>query len=99
MFAHVYGGQLLAQALVAAGTTVTDKAPQALHALFVKAGTPGRSLELVVDRVRDGRSISTRHVTVLEDDKPLLVAMVSFHDASTESHLATPAPRVPAPEN
>jgi acyl-CoA thioesterase-2 len=99
MFPHIYGGQLLAQALVAAATTVTDKAPHALHAAFVKAGTPGRALELVVDRVRDGRSISTRNVTVLEDDEQLLVAIVAFHDGSTESHLAPPAPRMPAPED
>jgi acyl-CoA thioesterase-2 len=98
MFGHVYGGQLLAQALVAAGSTVTEKAPHALHAAFVKAGTPGCPLELVVERVRDGRSISTRHVTVLEEDKRLLVAIVSFHDGNTELHQATPAPRATPPE-
>jgi acyl-CoA thioesterase-2 len=48
--------------------------------------------------VRDGRSISTRSVTVLEDGKRLLVAIASFHDGGTESHLAASAPRVPAPE-
>jgi acyl-CoA thioesterase II len=96
---RVYGGQLLAQALVAAGSTVTGKPPHSLHAAFVKAGTPGRSLEVVVDRVRDGRSMSRRQVTVLEDDKPLLSALVSFHDGGTEPDVATPAPPVPPPED
>jgi acyl-CoA thioesterase-2 len=81
---HVYGGQLLAQAVVAAGSSVSGRMPRSLHAAFVRAGTPGRPLELVVDRVRDGRSMSTRGVTVLEDDKPLLVATVSFHGTSAE---------------
>ena len=99
MFGHIYGGQLLAQALVAAGATVPEKAPEALHAAFVRAGTPGCSLDLVVDRVRDGRSMATRQVTVLENDKELLVAIVSFHDGGTEPHLATPAPRMAPPED
>jgi acyl-CoA thioesterase-2 len=93
---RVYGGQLLAQALVAAGSTVTDKPPHALHAAFVKAGAPGCSLDLLVDPVRDGRSISTRRVTVLEDDKPLLVAIVSFHDGAGEPHFTAPAPTAPS---
>jgi len=97
--AHVYGGQLLAQALVAAAATVTGKAPHALHAAFVKAGAPGRPLELAVDRVRDGRSISTRQVTVLEEGRPLLVALVSFHDNGTEPDLASSAPGVAPPED
>ena len=98
-FGRVYGGQLLAQALVAAGATVTGKAPHALHAAFVKAGTPGRSLELVVDRVRDGRSMSTRQVRVMEGSRPLLVALVSFHDNRTEPDVAPPAPDVAPPED
>jgi acyl-CoA thioesterase-2 len=95
---RVYGGQLLAQALVAAGSTVSEKAPHALHAAFVKAGTPGCSLELVVDRVRDGRSVSTRQVTVLEEGKKLLVAIVSFHHGDGQVEVATPAPQAIPPE-
>ncbi len=96
--AHVYGGQLLAQALVAAAATVAGKDPHALHATFVKAGTPGRSLELAVDRVRDGRSMSTRQVTVLEEGRPLLVALVSFHNNGTEPDVASSAPEMAPPE-
>jgi hypothetical protein len=69
-FDRVFGGQLLAQALLAAGATVTDKAPQSLHAYFVDGGTPETPLEVAVDRVRDGRSMSTRRVTVLQGERP-----------------------------
>jgi len=98
-FARVYGGQLLAQALVAAGATAAGKVPNALHAVFVKAGTPGRPLELVVDRTRDGRSMSTRQVTVLEEDRSLLVALVSFHDNGTGPDVGDPTPDVAPPED
>jgi acyl-CoA thioesterase II len=95
---RIYGGQLLAQALVAAGGTVSGKAPRSLHAAFVRAGTPGRSLELAVDRVRDGRTMSTRQVMVVEGGQPLLTATVSFHDGKTEPQVAAAAPAAPPPE-
>ncbi|ONH25634.1 acyl-CoA thioesterase II [Pseudofrankia asymbiotica] len=98
---RVLGGQLLAQALVAAGRSVSGKAPHSLHAAFVRAGTPGRPLELAVERVRDGRSMSTRQVSVLEDGKPLLVAIVSFHGGAAEPGpgVAPPAAAVAPPED
>jgi acyl-CoA thioesterase-2 len=94
---RVYGGQLLAQALVAAGVTASEKAPLSMHAAFVRAGTPGHPLEVVVDRVRDGRSMATRHVTVLEGDRPLLTAIVSFRegDAGGPELAADPPPAAP----
>jgi acyl-CoA thioesterase II len=92
IFERVYGGQLLAQALVAAGRTVSGKAPQSMHAAFVRAGTPGHTLEIGVDHVRDGRSMSTRQVTVLENGKPLLTAIVSFHNGSTDPEVAASPP-------
>ncbi len=95
---HVYGGQLLAQAVVAAGRTVDGKPPSSLHALFVRAGRGGLPLELEVEPVRDGRSMSTRRVTVLESGAPLLTALVSFHDGGTTPEMAIPAPPAPPPE-
>src|SRR4051812_3478642 len=69
-FDRIFGGQTVAQALVAASATVTDKDPQSLHAYFVEAGTPDRPLDVVVDRVRDGGSMSTRRVTVMQGERP-----------------------------
>ncbi|MDT3445110.1 MULTISPECIES: acyl-CoA thioesterase II [unclassified Pseudofrankia] len=78
-FNRIFGGQSLAQALVAAHVTVTGQEPCSLHASFVQAGKPGVPVELVVDRIRDGRTMSTRRVTVQQGDRVLLVAIVTFH--------------------
>ncbi|MFC5744316.1 acyl-CoA thioesterase [Actinomadura rugatobispora] len=95
---RVFGGQLLAQALLAADATVSGKAPHSLHAAFVEAGAPGRTVDLAVERVRDGRSVSTRRVTVLQEDRPRLVAIVSFHAGATEPDVHAAPPDVPRPE-
>jgi len=75
---RIFGGQFLAQALTAASATVAGKAVHSLHAAFVEAGAPDLAVDLVVDRVRDGRSYSTRRVTVLQDGRPRLVAIAGF---------------------
>ena len=81
-FDRVFGGQMIAQALLAAGATVPLMEPDSLHAYFVEAGTPGEAVDVTVDRVRDGRSISTRRVTLWQETRQLLVAIVSFHAGS-----------------
>lgn len=96
-FTRVFGGQTVAQALLAASATVTDKQPHSLHAYFVEAGTPGEGMDLTVERVRDGRSISTRRVTGMQGERTLLVAMASFHANPASPELADPPPAVPPP--
>lgn len=96
-FDRVFGGQIVAQALVAASATVPGKAPHSLHAYFVEGGAPEQPVDLAVDRVRDGRSMSTRRVTVRQDDRPLLVAGVSFHTNPTGPERADAPPRVRSP--
>ena len=97
-FDRIFGGQTVAQALLAASATVTDKDPQSLHAYFVEGGTTDHPLELEVDRVRDGRSMSTRRVTVSQRDRPLLTVIASFHTNPTSPELADPPPSVPRPD-
>ena len=53
MFDRIYGGQLLAQALIGAGATVEGKAAHSLHVAFVRAGVPGRPIEVVVSRAAE----------------------------------------------
>jgi acyl-CoA thioesterase-2 len=97
-FDRVFGGQTVAQALLAAAETVTDKAPHSLHAYFAEAGTPEEALELTVDRVREGRSMATRRVTVTQGERTLLIAMASFHGGNPGSpEVADPPPPVPEP--
>jgi acyl-CoA thioesterase II len=98
LFDRIYGGQLLAQALVGAGATVEGKDAHSLHAAFVKGGTPGRPIEVAVSRVRDGRTMATREVSVFQDDEPLLVAFASFHVNGDQPDVAGAAPHVPPHE-
>ena len=84
---------MIAQAMAAAATTVGDKPPHSLHAYFVQSGDPDHPLDIVVDRVRDGRSMAARRVTVEQGGETLLIAMVSFHDNPTEPEFAERAPQ------
>jgi acyl-CoA thioesterase II len=96
-FDRIFGGQILAQALLAAGATVEGKAPHSLHAYFVEGGVPEQPVDLLVDRVRDGRSFATRRVAVGQGDRTVLVAMASFHTNPPGIEVAAPAPVVAAP--
>jgi len=96
-FDRVFGGQTIAQALLAASATVEGKAPNSLHAYFVEGGAPEQPLELTVERVRDGRSVSTREVTVTQGHRSLLTAIASFHANPTSPEVADPPPGAPAP--
>jgi acyl-CoA thioesterase-2 len=98
-FERVFGGQLLAQALLAASDTVSAKDPHSLHAYFVAGGMPDEPLELVVERVRDGRSMSTRQVSVLQGERTLLTAIASFHDNPPSPEYSEPAPPAARPED
>jgi acyl-CoA thioesterase II len=97
-FGRVFGGQLLAQAMQAATATVSDHLPQSLHAYFVRSGGSDTPLDVDVERVRDGRSIAIRQVTVMQDGRTLLTAVASFHTNPVEPDLAHPPLRIPPPE-
>jgi len=97
-FDRIFGGQTLAQALVAASATVAGKDPQSLHAYFAETGSPGQPVDLAVDRVRDGRSISVRRVTVTQSERPVLVLMASFHSNPLSPQFEDPPPLAPRPE-
>src|ERR1700749_1029164 len=61
---RVFGGQVAGQALVAAGRTVPEDRPvHSLHAYFIRPGDPTVPLVYLVERVRDGRSFTTRRVS------------------------------------
>src|SRR6185369_9358209 len=97
-FNRTFGGQLIAQALVAAAATVEAKAPQSLHAYFVEAGAPGEPVEMIVDRVRDGRSMSVRRTTIMQGGRTLLTAIASFHANPEGNEVGERAPVVPGPD-
>ena len=96
---RVFGGQVAGQALVAAGRTVPDDRPvHSLHAYFIRPGDPAVPLVYTVDRTRDGRSFTTRRVTVVQHGKPIFAMSASFHRPEPGLEHAEPMPRVPPPE-
>ncbi|WES63239.1 thioesterase family protein [Microbacter sp. GSS18] len=88
-----YGGDLLAQAAAAAIRTVgPDRALHATHSLFVAPASIGAELRCEVERLRDGRSYSTRRVTLREGERVVLSAMLSFHVGEASPRRSAIAP-------
>src|ERR1700751_6456490 len=63
---RVFGGQVIGQALVAACRTVEGRRPHSLHAYFLLPGDPKVPIIYEVDRIRDGRSFTTRRVAAIQ---------------------------------
>jgi acyl-CoA thioesterase-2 len=97
---RVFGGQVAAQALVAAGRTVpSDRNVHSLHAYFIRPGDPSIPIVYNVDRLRDGRSFTTRRIVAIQHGKAIFTMSASFHvfEEGVE-HQAAVMPAVPAPE-
>ena len=96
----LYGGQVAAQALRAAGLTVpSGRLPHSLHGYFLRPGDASRTTAFRVERDRDGRSYSARRVVALQQGEVIFSMSASFHATEDEpQEQATAAPRVPAPE-
>jgi acyl-CoA thioesterase-2 len=96
---RVFGGQVAGQALVAAGRTVPDDRPvHSLHAYFIRPGDPAVPLVYTVDRVRDGRSFTTRRVSAIQHGRPIFTLSASFHRAEPGPVHSDPMPGVPPPD-
>ena len=96
---RVFGGQVAGQALVAAGRTVPEDRPvHSLHAYFIRPGDPTVPLIYLVDRVRDGRSFTTRRVTTIQHGKTIFTLSASFHRDEPGVEHADPMPDVPPPD-
>ena len=93
---RVFGGQVAGQALVAAGRTVqADRPVHSLHAYFIRPGDPAVPLIYIVERVRDGRSFTTRRVTTVQHGKTIFTLSASFHRAEPGFEHADAMPEVP----
>ncbi len=83
-FQHIlFGGQVLAQALMAAGQTVDSTPPHSLHAYFLRAGNSDDPVDYYVTRTRDGRSFKNRSVEAVQNGKTIFSMMASFHKPET----------------
>jgi acyl-CoA thioesterase-2 len=95
----VFGGLLLAQAVVAAGRTADGGTPHAVHAHFLRGGRHGVDVEWQVTRVRDGFSFAARRADGRQHGKLVATAMVSFVAGAPEGLAHQDAmPAVTAPE-
>lgn len=95
---QVFGGQVVGQALVAASRTVSAGRPHSLHAYFLRRGDARRPIVYEVDKVRDGRSFTTRRVQAIQYGEPILSMIASFHVEEPGEEHAFPMPAVPMPE-
>jgi acyl-CoA thioesterase-2 len=95
---RVFGGQVIGQALVAACRTVEDRQPHSLHGYFMLAGDPTVPIIYEVDRIRDGRSFTTRRVVAIQHGRAIFALTASFQVDEAGFDHAVPMPDVAPPE-
>jgi acyl-CoA thioesterase-2 len=96
---RVFGGQVAGQALVAAGRTVEEGTVHSLHAYFLRPGDPNVPILYDVDRIRDGRSFTTRRVVAIQHGRAIFNLSASFHVQEQGFEHQDPMPEVPDPES
>ena len=97
---RIFGGQVVAQCLMAANQTVEPElSAHSLHAYFLRAGDPSSPIDFEVDPIRDGRSFSTRRVVARQKGEAIFNTSISYHcEEEGVSHCFT-MPEVPAPRS
>lgn len=97
---RIYGGQVLAQSLIAAERTMPeDRALHSMHGYFLRPGDAAQGLTIAVDRIHDGRSFSTRRSQAYQNGVPIFSMIASFQDESPGvEHAAVMPDGIPQPE-
>jgi acyl-CoA thioesterase-2 len=95
---RVFGGQVIGQALVAATRTVEGRPPHSLHAYFLLPGDPKVPIIYEVDRIRDGKSFTTRRVVAIQHGHAIFSMAVSFHEDEPSFDHQMSMPDVPKPD-
>jgi acyl-CoA thioesterase-2 len=101
---RVFGGQVLAQCVMAAGRTVApveggpERPIHSLHAYFMRPGDDTEPIHFTVERMRDGASFSTRRIHAIQHGKPILAASASFQEVAGGLDHQDPMPQVTPPE-
>ncbi len=96
---RVFGGQVIAQSLYAACKTVEGRQPHSLHAYFLLPGDPEQPIVYEVDRLRDGRSFTTRRVLAIQKGEAIFAMSASFQVDEPGYEHQMPMPDVPMPED
>jgi acyl-CoA thioesterase-2 len=99
--ARVFGGQVLAQSLIAAMRTVDpDRNVHSMHGYFLRPGDANKAITFGVQRLRDGRSFSARRVHAYQEGVPILSMIASFQDPDEGlDHESTMPAGIPGPES
>jgi acyl-CoA thioesterase-2 len=95
---RTFGGQVAAQALMAAGRTVAKGRVHSLHSYFLRPGDPTTPILYEVDRIRDGRSFTTRRVVAIQHGRAIYNMQASFHTDELGLEHQIAMPDVPGPE-
>jgi acyl-CoA thioesterase II len=95
---RVFGGQVAGQALVAAGRTVESRLVHSLHAYFLRPGDPAIPILYQVDRIRDGKSFTTRRVMAIQRGQAIFNLSASFQVPEEGVEHQLPMPEAPDPE-
>ncbi len=97
---RVYGGQVVAQALMAASKTVDpSRLCHSLHSYFIRPGDPAEPIVYRVERDRDGQSFTTRRVVAIQKSRPIFNMAASFQIAEPGLTHSFPAASAPPPED
>lgn len=95
---RLFGGQVAAQSLIAASRTVEVGLAHSLHGYFLRPGDPTHPVLYTVDRIRDGRSFTTRYVVASQHGQAIFNMAASFHIEESGYEHQLPAPQVPDPD-
>lgn len=95
---RVFGGQVIGQALVAAARTVEGRLAHSLHCYFLRPGDPKVPIIYEVDRIRDGKSFTTRRVVAIQHGEAIFTMAASFQIDEPGLDHQIEMPDVPPPE-
>lgn len=95
---NVFGGQVLGQALMAAGRTVEGRLAHSLHAYFLRAGDTTAPIVFQVERIRDGKSFATRNVKAIQHGEIIFILSASFAVAEEGLEHQAVMPAVDGPD-
>lgn len=95
---RIFGGQVIAQSLLAAYETVEDRICHSLHCYFIRPGDPRIPILFEVDRSRDGGTFTTRRVVAIQNGKQIFNLAASFQVAEEGFEHQSPMPKTPGPD-
>ena len=95
---RIFGGQVIAQALIASSRTLDGYRMHSCHAYFLRPGDNNKPVLLEVERVRDGRSFAMRRVVAIQNGQAIFNMDISFHIDEPGFQHSEPMPNVPTPQ-